>query len=281
MDCRVAIVTDSTSYLPTELAQQNQITKVPVQVIIAGQPFLEGVDITTGELAAALREWKPVSTSRPSPAAFAQAYQAAADSGAESIVSAHLSSELSGTYQTAVLAARESPIPVRVLDSRTLAMALGFSVLTGAAVAQAGGTADDVADAVLERAARTKLYFYVDTLEYLRRGGRVGSTAAAFGGALRIKPILHVVDGGVQILEKARTANKALARLAELAASAAGGSEVDIDVSHIDAQERADDLAQVLRQRIGSASVLVGEIGAVVGTHVGPGMVSVVVAPRV
>ncbi|MEI8081763.1 MAG: DegV family protein [Actinomycetes bacterium] len=282
---RVAIVTDSTAYLPPELAREQQIAVLPVQVIISGKPYLEGVDISTEQVASALREWKAVSTSRPSPASFATAYQQAADSGADSVVSAHLSSDLSGTYQMAMLAAKESPIPVQVVDSRTLAMALGYSVLTGADVADAGGSAEEVAAAVSARAARTKLLFYVDSLEYLRRGGRMGSAAAAFGGALRIKPILHVHDGRVQLLEEARTAAKALARLADLAVEAADGSGservVDVAVGHIDAGDRADQLADSLRKRLPGAVVMVGEIGAVVGTHVGPGMVSVVVAPRV
>ncbi|MEI6623453.1 MAG: DegV family protein [Actinomycetes bacterium] len=281
----VALVTDSTAYLPPELAREHDITTLPVQVIIAGKPYLEGVDISAEEVAAALREWKAVSTSRPSPASFAAAYQAAADAGSDSVVSAHLSSDLSGTFQMAMLAAKESPIPVQVVDSRTLAMALGYSVLTGADVADGGGSTQDVAAAISARAAGTKLLFYVDSLEYLRRGGRMGSTAAAFGGALRIKPILHLQDGRVQMLEKARTAAKALARLVDLSVQAAEeavpGTVIDIAVSHIDAVDRAGQLADSLRKRLPEAVVMVGEIGAVVGTHVGPGMVSVVVAPRV
>ena len=124
MDRHVAVVTDSTSYLPTQWAVDAQIIKVPVGVIVSGQAFREGVDISTAEVARALRDWMPVSTSRPSPVDFMNAYQQAAASGVEHIVSAHLSAELSGTYQTALLAAKESPVPVTGIDSGTLAMGL-------------------------------------------------------------------------------------------------------------------------------------------------------------
>ena len=165
MDRHVAVVTDSTSYLPTQWAVDAQIIKVPVGVIVSGQAFREGVDISTAEVARALRDWMPVSTSRPSPVDFMNAYQHAAASGVEHIVSAHLSAELSGTYQTALLAAKESPVPVTVIDSRTLAMGLGFACMTGAELAEAGAEAEEVAAAITSRARRSDTYFYVDSLE--------------------------------------------------------------------------------------------------------------------
>ena len=279
---QVAVVTDSTSYLPTEMAAEHGIVKVPVQVIISGKCYLEGVDISTEEVAQALREWKPVSTSRPSPAAFAEVYDKLAAEGAEEIVSAHLSSDLSGTYQTALLASKESPVPVRAVDSRSLAMSLGFACISGAEAAEGGGDADVVARTILGRATRSHIYFYVDTLEYLKRGGRMSSTAAAFGGAMRIKPILHLKDGRVEMLEKARTSGKALARLTDLAMSAihAAGNDVDVAVHHIDALDRADELAWYIGERVPGINIVRSEIGAVVGAHVGPGVVAVVVAPR-
>ena len=282
MTRHVAVVTDSTSYLPTQWAQDHQILKVPVQVIVSGKAFREGVDISTAEVAHALREWQPVSTSRPSPADFVSAYEQAAASGADHIVSAHLSAELSGTYQTALLAAKEAPIPVTVVDSRTLAMGLGFACITGAELSEAGAEVEEVAAAVTSRARRSSTFFYVDSLEYLKRGGRIGKASAAIGAALRVKPILCVNEGQVELLEKARTPSKALARLLDIsveAATAADG-EVDIAVQHIDAAQRADEVAEKLSARLGGQDIIRIEIGAVVGAHVGPGCVAVTIAPR-
>ncbi len=279
---RVAVVTDSTSYLPTKWAQEAQIIKVPVQVIVGGKAYKEGVDISTADVAQALREWQPVSTSRPSPQEFVDAFQAAADAGAESIVSAHVSGDLSGTVETAILAARDSPVPVEVIDSRTLTMPLGFACLAGARVADEGGDMEAVAAAIRGRAAVSDCFFYVDSLEYLRRGGRMGKTAAALGTALRVKPILKVDNGRVELVEKVRTSSKALARLADMTLQkiAADGRDVDVAVQHIGAPDRAAALADVLRKELGGQEIIEIEIGAVVGTHVGPNTVSAVVAPR-
>ena len=282
MERHVAVVTDSTSYLPTQWAVDNQITKVPVQVIVSGQAFREGVDISTAEVARALRDWLPVSTSRPSPVDFVNAYEQAAASGVDHIISAHLSAELSGTYQTALLAAKDSPVPVTVIDSRTLAMGLGFACLTGAELAEAGAEAEEVAAAVTSRARRSNTYFYVDSLEYLKRGGRIGKASAAIGAALRVKPILGVRDGRVELLEKARTPSKALARLLEIsiAAAKADDGDVDVAVQHIDAPERADEIAEQISVALGGKDIVRIEIGAVVGAHVGPGCVAVTIAPK-
>lgn len=280
MQRTVAVVTDTTSYLPKQWAQELNIIEVPVQVIVDGKSYREGVDISTHEVAQALREWLPVSTSRPSPGDFLAAYEQAAQAGAQHIVSAHISAELSGTYETARLAAKQSPVPVTVIDTRTLTMALGFACVSGGELAAAGGPAAAVAETIIGRAVRTKCLLYVDSMEYLKRGGRVGKTAAAVGAALRVKPILAVQDGRVEMIEKARTAGKALQRLLDLSVEAAGSDDVDIAVQHIDAQERADQLAARLRDALGGHEVLQLEIGAVVGAHVGPGMVSVVVSPR-
>lgn len=278
----VAVVTDSTSYLPTQWAIDREILKVPVQVIIAGQAFREGIDISTAEVAHALRNWQPVSTSRPSPVDFAEAYAKAAASGVEHIVSVHLSAELSGTYETALLAAKDSPVPVTVVDSRTLAMGLGFACLTAAELAEAGASVDDVVAAATTRARRSNTFFYVDSLEYLKRGGRIGKASAAIGAALRVKPILSVVDGHVDLLEKARTPSKALARLVEISVEAAKatGGDVDVAVQHIDAPERADEVAEQLSVHLGGKEIVRIEIGAVVGAHVGPGCVAVSIAPK-
>ncbi|MDA8435859.1 MAG: DegV family protein [Actinomycetales bacterium] len=280
MEHRVAIVTDSTAYLPPDLVASHRITVVPVQVVVGGQPFDEGTEISPAEVAAALRSWSVVTTSRPSPERFAAAYAGAADAGATAIVSAHLSGDMSGTYDSAVLAAREAPVPVVVVDTRRVAMAMGFAVLDGARAAEAGADAETVAAVIRERAAASSALFYVDTLDYLRRGGRIGAAQALLGQALAVKPILELVDGTVTPLEKVRTTSKALARLEELVVERAGGRPCDVAVHHLDAAARAETLAGHLVARLVDSRVLVGEVGAVVGAHVGPGMVAVAVSPR-
>jgi DegV family protein with EDD domain len=280
MAARVAVVTDSTAYLPADLVASHDIRVVPVQVVVDGQPYDEGTQITPGEVAAALRDWSVVSTSRPSPERFATAYLEAAEQGATAIVSAHLSGDMSGTYDAAVLASKDSPVPVVCVDTRTVAMAMGFAVLAGAHAAAAGAEVDAVADAVRTTAASSHALFYVDTLDYLRRGGRIGAATALVGQALAVKPILHLVDGRVTPLEKVRTTSRALARLEELVVERAAGRPCDVAVHHLDSASRAEALAGRLISRLTDSRVLVSEVGAVVGAHVGPGMVAVGVVPR-
>jgi DegV family protein with EDD domain len=281
MTGHVAIVTDSTAYLPAELVEAHALTVVPLQVVIGGEAYAEGADGTSAALTEALRGRAPVSTSRPSPAAFLDAFEAAAARGCSGIVSVHLSADMSGTYESAVLAARDAPVPTRVVDSRSLGMGLGFAAVSGAEAAADGASVDDVAAAAEKRAAASTAVFYVHTLEYLRRGGRIGAGAALLGSALAVKPLLHLVDGHIEPLEKVRTSSRAIARLEEIAVGHAGQSQVDIAVAHLANPDRAQQLADRLRARLSRLGALyVSEVGAVVGAHVGPGMLSVVVAPR-
>ena len=281
MGQRVAVVTDSTSYLPRGWAADLSIAVVPVQVIVGGQPFDETDDDQAQQVTSALTSLQPVSTSRPSPERFLQAFRAAQVAGATEIVVATLSSSMSATYESALLAARDAPIPVTVIDSGTIAMGLGFAVARGAKAARAGASAIEVTRLIEASARSASVLFYVDTLEYLRRGGRVSSAKAAMGQALQVKPILHVEHGRVEPLEKLRTAGKALARLAELAVKAADGQTCDIAVQHLGAPDRAAALAQQLQLALATCEVTVCPVGGVVGAHVGPGMVAVVVSPRV
>ena len=280
-----ALVTDSTAYLPPDLVDDLDVRVVPLHVVVGGREHREGVDITTGEVAAALRAFTPVSTSRPAPAAFLEAYEAAARGGADSVVSVHISSELSSTLGGAELAAAQSPVPVTVVDSRALGMAMGHAVLAGARAAAGGADAGAVADLVRRTCEASSVVFYVDTLEYLRRGGRIGRAGAMLGSALAIKPILGLREGHIVPLERVRTASRAIARLEELAAEAAedagrSGRDVDLAVHHLDSAERADRLVERLTSRLPDVSVRVVELGAVVGAHVGPGTLAVAVVPR-
>ncbi|MFE3474851.1 DegV family protein [Streptomyces cavourensis] len=281
MSRHVAVVTDSTAYLPSRTMERHGITAVPLTVVLGDQALEEGTEISARSLAQALQKRHSVTTSRPSPEVFAASYRAAADAGADALVSLHLSAEFSGTYDAALLAAKDAPIPVRVVDTGMVAMALGFCALAAAESAEAGGSLDEVVAAAEKRAAGTSAYFYVDTLEYLRRGGRIGTAQALLGSALAVKPILQLDGGRIEMLEKVRTASKAIARLEEIVAERAGGAAVDIAVHHLAAPERAERLAERLRERVpGLADLHVSEVGAVIGAHTGPGLLGAVISPR-
>jgi DegV family protein with EDD domain len=277
----VAVVTDSTAYLPDGLAEQQKISVVPLHVVLGRRTGVEGAQVSPADVALALTERRQeVSTSRPTPAEFAAAYRA---TGASQVVSVHLSQALSGTVDAATLGAREvaaDGIEVRVVDSRTLVMGLGFAVLAAARASAAGASADDVEQTARDTAAGTTVLFYVATLEHLRRGGRIGAASALLGTALAVKPLLQVVDGAIAPREKVRTTSRALARLEELAVAAAGDAPVDLAVHHLGAQDSADALAGRLRDRLPALGRLyVSEVGAVVGAHAGPGLLGVVVSP--
>ena len=279
MGGRVVVVTDSTAYLPTGLADELSVRVVPLQVVLGGRSGAEGSEVTPAQVAAALAAWVPVSNSRPTPAEFAAVYRKALESGASGVVSLHLSRELSGTWDSARLAASEVGVDsIRVVDSRSAAMGLGFAVLAAAEAAAAGGSPEEVYAAAVGTAERTTTLFYVDTLEHLRRGGRIGAAQALLGTALSVKPILHVREGRIVPLEKVRTVSKGIARLEALAVAAAGDGPADVAVHHLAAAERAALLAERLRTRLPQVrQFYASEVGAVVGAHVGPGVLGVVV----
>ena len=279
MGGRVVVVTDSTAYLPDGLADELSVRVVPLQVVLGGRSGAEGSEVTPAQVAAALAAWVPVSTSRPTPAEFATVYREALEGGADGVVSLHLSRELSGTWDSARLAAAEVGAgSIRVVDSRSAAMGLGFAVLAAADAAAKGGSREEVYAAAVGTAERTTTLFYVDTLEHLRRGGRIGAAQALLGTALSVKPILHVREGRIVPLEKVRTVSKGIARLEALAVAAAGDGPADVAVHHLAAAERAALLAERLRSRLPQVrQFYASEVGAVVGAHVGPGVLGVVV----
>jgi DegV family protein with EDD domain len=283
MSGHVAVITDSTAYLPPGAAGEHGITVVPLQVVLGDQSLAEGVEVDSVRLAKAFADDESMSTSRPAPAAFVEAYRSAAEAGAPGIVSLHLSGEISGTVDAARTAAREvagDGITVEVVDSRSLGMGLGYAVLTAASLAASGAPASSVARHAANRAYETAIFLYVDTLEYLHRGGRIGAAQARLGSALSVKPLLCLVDGRLEPMDRVRTTEKAIARLVEAAVSEAGDAAVDVAVQHLAAPDRADDVATRLREAVpGLRELYVGEVGAVVGAHVGPGMVAVAVSP--
>lgn len=283
---KVAVVTDSTASLGAPAAAEHSIVVVPLQVVIGARAYEDGVDpeASPANVAAALKEFLPVSTSRPSPAAMLETYERAAAHGAEEIVSVHVSADVSGTYESALLAARRSPVRVHAVDTRQIGAGTGFAAVTAAEVVAAGGDGQDAASAARNRALETASLFYVDTLEYLRRGGRVGAAAALLGSALAVKPILRLDDGRVSPLEKVRTSGRALARLEDLAVEAAGERQVDVAVCHLAGAGPAETLAEALTLRLADnltgRGIDVAEVPSVLGAHVGPGLVGVTVAPR-
>lgn len=282
MSDRIAVVTDSTSSLPQRLAQEHDIRVVPLQVVVGDQCRTEGVDITAAEVAEALRGHQAVSTSRPAPQVFVQTYEELAAAGATEVLSVHLSGEVSGTFESAQIAARTAPVPVHCVDSRQVGMGTGYAALAAAELLRDQAPVEKAIAAAKTRGDATATYFYVDTLEYLRRGGRVSTLGALVGSALAVKPLLAIDDGRIGPLEKVRTSARALNRLHELAVTfaRANGGTFDVAVQHLEAADRAGEVAEQLRDALALDDVPVLEVGAVVGAHVGPGMVAAVVAPR-
>lgn len=313
----VAVVTDSTAALPAGAAERWGVRVVPLQVLVDGAPLV-GTDLGAATLSA-LQRGARVTTSQPSAAAFADAYAAAASDGATAVVSVHLSGELSGTVQAARSAAERAPLPVHVVDSRTAAMGLGFAALAAAWVAD--GTPAEAArvdgppaegrrrsvsrwrvrrsgavetrpatdvEAVV-RAARTAaesstVWFLVDSLEHLRRGGRLGAAAAALGTVLGLRPLLTVADGRLVVAEKIRTRRAAVERLVAVATTAAlARPGARVAVHHADRADVAQDVARRLTEATRGTvrEVVVSPAGAVLTAHVGPGLLAVVVSDGV
>jgi DegV family protein with EDD domain len=277
----VAVVTDSTAYLPEGFASRQAVSVVPLHVLVDEESGLDGIDIGPAELTKALGEHRNVTTSRPTPAELAATYRNALDDGADAVVSIHLSRDLSGTWEAARLAAEEVGIErVRVVDSRSTAMGLGFAVLGAAAAATEGAAPAEVERVATDIASRTRTLFCLQTVEYLRRGGRIGPTAALVGTALAVKPLLHVSHGQIVLLEKVRTTSRAATRLVDLAVEIAGDEPVSLAVHHLASPERAAEIAARLEERLpAAAGCLVSEVGAVIGAHTGVGVLGLVVLP--
>jgi DegV family protein with EDD domain len=268
----VGIVTDSTCYLPEQTIAELGIEVVPLQVISNGVAFNEVGGISVDEVATALRSGKSVTTSRPNPEVFVAAFEKLHNAGHESIVSVHLSSELSGTYESAVLASRKVDFKVDVVDSRGIAMMFGFAVQAGAKLANLGGSHVDVLDLVQRKCAGASIIFYVDSLEFLEKGGRITAMQAKMGASMNLKPLLHMINGKVEQQE--------LVRSSEIVAAAAR-IKSEIAIHHVEALDAANNVAQQLKDLTGIATISVTSAGAVVGTHVGPGALAVVVSPQV
>jgi DegV family protein with EDD domain len=249
-------------------------------VMVGEEIYGEGEDDISETIALALASGTSVKTSRPSPGQFEQAYLAAERRGYEAVVSVHISGGLSGTADAARLAATRVGIPVNVVDSGTVGMALGMAVQEGVRAAATGAGAAEVAAAAADQASRTKVYFYVPSLEQLRRGGRIGAAASLWGTMLAIKPILAVDGGKIIPLEKVRSAARAVARLEEIVASDASKRPdgVRLAVHHFGNPAEAESLAARLAAAVPHCPpVQISSLPAVLAAHAGLGVLAVIV----
>jgi DegV family protein with EDD domain len=280
---RTAVVTDSAAALPADWIAgpggTGLLTVIPMPVMVGPDIYGEGEDDILETIALALASGKQVKTSRPSPGQFEQAYRAAQRHGYEAVVSIHISGELSGTADAARLAAARVDIPVEVIDTRTVGMAQGMAVQAAVTAAAAGGDAAAVATAAAGQAAATRVYFYVPSLEQLRRGGRIGAAASLLGTMLAIKPILAVDGGRIVPLEKVRSAARAVARLEEIvAAEAAPGPSVRLAVHHFGNPQEAESLAARLSAALPQCPpAQISSLPAVLAAHAGLGVLAVIV----
>jgi DegV family protein with EDD domain len=270
----VAIVTDSTADLPTELAASHSITVVPLTLNLDGQSLLDGVDIKADDFYRRLPALTThPTTSQPSPGRFAEAYSALlADH--DSVISVHISEKLSGTYASALQAANMTdPKRVRVVDSQLVSMSLGLITLTASAMASKGADVEAIESKVLNMRPHLQTYFSVATLEFLRRGGRIGRAGALLGSVLQVKPVLCIRDGQVTPLERVRTFERALNRIVELTREVDRGHGVCVIVGHADAKADAERIGRDLEPI--AETLMIQPLGPVVGAHAGPGVVGV------
>jgi DegV family protein with EDD domain len=279
MPDRVVVVTDSTAGIPPELAAQWGITVVQIQLQV-GNRFDDENRFDRTALIHALKSGGAVSTAPPDVGAFFWAYQDAVSSGASAIVSMHLSSKLSATVEAAHEAAQQIQIPVYVMDTATSGMSMGFAAISAARVAATAGSPRRVMGAADHRYTTSTELIYVDTLEYLRRGGRIGAAQALLGTALSIKPLLTVRNGEVTPLTRVPGTKRALAKLVDLAVAQAAGRPVDIAVAQFGHDERVAGIAAQLRKRLPQIQdSLLAEASMTIGAHVGPGALSITVSP--
>ncbi|MQA11127.1 MAG: DegV family EDD domain-containing protein [Pseudonocardiaceae bacterium] len=275
---RVAVVTDSTACLPDELVREFGISVVQVQLHV-GDRTDDEARIDNDDVLDAMRGGVAVSTSPPDVNAFFWTYQQAITSGAEAIVSVHLSGRMSATVEAAREAGGYVRVPVHVLDSQTTGMSLGYAALGAARVSAAGGNPRRVIAAAEHRFTTSAELVYVDTLEFLRRGGRIGAASALLGTALSIKPLLTVRSGEVAPLAKVRSTKRAIERMLDLAVERAASHEVDLAVTRFGQDDRAKDVCLRLRERLPHArEPLLVESSAVIGAHCGPGAFSITVS---
>jgi DegV family protein with EDD domain len=271
------IVTDSTCDLPPEVFEEYDITVMPLSVHFGTESFLDGVTISKDEFYRRLRAAVELpTTSQPSAGDFSEAFRPLVEAGHE-VVGIFVSSELSGTCASAHAACNLLPeAPITVIDPRTTSAGLGWMVWEAARMAEAGADVTAVRARMDDMSERMRVYFVVDTLEYLQKGGRIGGARALLGTMLRIKPLLMLQDGRVEPLEQVRTRRKALLRMIELMRQEMSEyDEVDAAVLHAQAADEASDLVEQVKDVLPCRRTFVAEIGPALGTHAGPGVIGI------
>jgi DegV family protein with EDD domain len=273
----VRIVTDSTADIPHEQADALGIAVVPLTVFFGDQAYLDGVDLDNASFYRKLAASKDLPrTSQPPPASFQETYSRLIDEGADAILSVHLSAKLSGTYQSACTARDTLPesarrIPIEIVDSQSASIGMSRAILLAAQDARAGLALDEIKARLLDQLARTHVLAVLDTLEYVKRGGRIGGARAMLGNMLSVKPIISLKNGEVAPVEQPRTRSKAYARIAELLAQAG-------KVEYVAIAESNDEVGRQLAEAV--KAVYAGEmpvfkLGAALGTHTGPGTAAI------
>jgi len=275
---KIAIVTDSTAYIPADLVQKHNLTVTPQVLIWGEETFEDGVDIQPDEFYARLKTSKAMpTTSQVSIATMKSTFERLLDEGYDHVLAILLSAKLSGTIQSAIQAKDmmdSAGEKVTFVDSNSTAMALGFQVLSVARAVEDGANLKD-AIALAEKAREhTGVYFAVDTLEFLHRGGRIGGAKRFLGTALNVKPVLAVLDGRVEAVEQIRTKKKAIDRVFELVAEQTKGkSPIHLATLHAAAEDEAKELLKKASKELDAIESILTSVSPVVGTHAGPGTV--------
>ncbi|MBN1584110.1 MAG: DegV family protein [Anaerolineae bacterium] len=270
----VAIVTDSASSLTPEIAREHDIHIVPIYVIFGKDVYRDGVDLDAEKYYHLLHSSKQLpTTAQPTAADFAEVYTRLGEQ-AEAIVSIHPSHKISATVDSARAAAQQiTAVPVHVIDSESVMISMGLSVLMAARAAQTGQSVEQVVQVAKDVIAKMNMIAMVDTLEYLHKGGRIGGAAALMGSMMKIKPILHIQDGLIEPLEKPRTKKRAMERLLALIEERTGGQPIRGSVVHCNVPDDAQALYERVQTRFDCLELLNVEAGPVIGTHAGPGTV--------
>jgi len=270
---KIAIVTDSSAYIPEEVLKGLDVTVIPLWLIWEGENLKDGVDIDPPEFYRRLKTAKSLpTTSQLPPADFVKLFQEKSEI-VDAIVAILLSSKISGTYESAVVAKNQlSDLKIRVVDSASSSMGLGFSVLAAANAAARGESVDEVVLAAEEMRDKIHFFFMVDTLEYLHRSGRINIAERLMGSLLKVKPLLQFKDGLIQSLASERTMGKAIGRMLDVIEERLVGKEmVQAAVVDIDCPERGDRVAQMIKERFSPESIIRSEVSPLVGNVVGPG----------
>lgn len=272
---KVAVVTDSTAYIPAEIIEELNIRVVPQVLIWGEESFEDGVDIQPDEFYERLNNASVMpTTSQVTIASFNKIFNQLVAEDYE-ILAVLISDQLSGTIDSAVQSREGFPgKPIEIVNSHSVAMALGFQAITAARAANDGATLSECREVAEQARDHTGVVFAVDTLEFLHRGGRIGGASRYLGAALNIKPILEVKGGRVEAVERVRTRKKSFHRIVEMVDErVAGRKPVHLATLHANVPEEAKLLLAQAEERIGASESVFSEISPVVGTHAGPGTV--------